>query len=711
MLFLLTLVFMVGALLCWHGFKVADRAEQGHGRLWLGEREISPSAALFGDQGEYLRVEASRAVAHTMRGGISVRVFGGAVLLLLLAFAWRMFQRNIQAQAVLQERLDASEHWNRLIFESSGEGFEVIGREGEVLCANPRAKEWLHGAADPAGVRWETLWKETTREAARSALEKARSGTAGHFRGLSLEGEDSPRWLDVTLLPFGGKEPGKVVAILRDITELLRVGQTCRVLFEQSSGAHLLFEENGVLECNAMAAMSLQQESRAALVGKRFTEFSREFQPDGSASLAMHAEQCRCALEKGECRYEWEFIRADGGEYLVELSLTPVTLEGRPIWLAVWGDVSDRKRAEAALVESERRFQSFMDHSPTVAFIKDAKGRYIYVNKPFEEQFGVSFEKQLKGKTDSVWLPEETACLIDGIDRTVIATGEPSRMHEVMPLGGADSTEWLLLRFPMQTAAGGQLIGGVGIDVTRQKQAERQLREREAQFRDLFDDAPVAYHELDNESRFTRINTTELTMLGYGAAEMVGRPIWDFMVDEAAADEIPIEIASQLRLQASQRTFRRKDGSTVPVLMRYRLITDAQGNVRGMRSTLQDISALKRTEQELRKAEEKFRGIFENATDGIFQSTPAGAFLSVNPALALLLGYESPEALVEEVRDIGTQLFVSQERRREMLELLARHGSVADFEAENYRRDGSVILVSARVRTVGRRCGCLARVT
>src|SRR5215218_4378377 len=106
----------------------------------------------------------------------------------------------------------------------------------------------------------------------------------------------------------------------------------------------------------------------------------------------------------------------------------------------------------------------------------------------------------------------------------------------------------------MGTASGRRLIGGVGIDISKQKSAERALREREAEFRDLFDDAPVAYHELDNDNRITRVNKTELGMLGYTAEEMVGRPVWDFIVEERSEDSIPVKMASEMHLEATQRT-------------------------------------------------------------------------------------------------------------------------------------------------------------
>ena len=94
--------------------------------------------------------------------------------------------------------------------------------------------------------------------------------------------------------------------------------------------------------------------------------------------------------------------------------------------LAVWHDLTERQRAEAALRESEERFQAFMNHSPAMAYIKDAEGRYVYINKIFADRFGVSMQS-LVGKTDFEWMPAEVARAVSENDRAVLSSGRSSR--------------------------------------------------------------------------------------------------------------------------------------------------------------------------------------------------------------------------------------------------------------------------------------------
>ncbi len=107
-----------------------------------------------------------------------------------------------------------------------------------------------------------------------------------------------------------------------------------------------------------------------------------------------------------------------------------------------------------------------------------------------------------------------------------------------------------------------------------------------------------------------------------------------------------------------------------------------------------------RAETALRHAEEKYRSIFERAMDGIFQSTPAGYYLSANPALARMYGYDSPQDLIKHLVAIDRQLYVDPDRRSEFITLMEHHHTVSDFESQIYRKDGSIIWIAENVHAV-----------
>src|SRR3984957_2230831 len=107
-----------------------------------------------------------------------------------------------------------------------------------------------------------------------------------------------------------------------------------------------------------------------------------------------------------------------------------------------------------------------------------------------------------------------------------------------------------------------------------------------------------------------------------------------------------------------------------------------------------------KTIQALRRAEQKYRSIFENATEGIFQTTQEGKYLSANPALARMYGYHSPGDLLADLTDISRQLYVDPDRRHKFTVAMRNDGQIQDFESQIYRRDGSVIWISESARAV-----------
>ncbi len=108
----------------------------------------------------------------------------------------------------------------------------------------------------------------------------------------------------------------------------------------------------------------------------------------------------------------------------------------------------------------------------------------------------------------------------------------------------------------------------------------------------------------------------------------------------------------------------------------------------------------RRAQEALREAEEKYRGIFENAVEGIFQSTVDGRFVMANPMMARIYGYDSPEELTRTLQNIEEQLYVEPTRREDLIRLMQRDGRVFEFEAQFYRKDGSKIWVSINARAV-----------
>jgi len=134
-----------------------------------------------------------------------------------------------------------------------------------------------------------------------------------------------------------------------------------------------------------------------------------------------------------------------------------------------------RQRAEASRRESERRFAQFMEHLPGVAFIKDAAGRYVFVNRAFERLFGRPTADYI-GKVDEQLWPAETAAQLRANDEQVLRTGEVLQTVEIIPQSGG-LHHWLATKFLILGGTGtAKVVAGIAIDITGRVRAEAELR-------------------------------------------------------------------------------------------------------------------------------------------------------------------------------------------------------------------------------------------
>src|SRR6185369_16335316 len=142
------------------------------------------------------------------------------------------------------------------------------------------------------------------------------------------------------------------------------------------------------------------------------------------------------------------------------------------------------------------------------------------------------------------------------------------------------------------------------------------------------------------------------------------------------------------------------DGSVRWVWERGTGVLNEEGKVIAIEGLIQDITERRKAVQAMREAEQRYRGLFNNAIEGIFRTTVDGQFLDANPALAHLYGFETPEELMAEMKDIGRQLYVDPQRREEFMRIVRARGSVSGFEAQVYRKNGDIIWISENARAV-----------
>ena len=283
--------------------------------------------------------------------------------------------------------------------------------------------------------------------------------------------------------------------------------------------------------------------------------------------------------------------------------------------LVTYEDITERKLAEQALRESEEKYRSLFEGSKDSHFITTQDGKFVDLNGAFVSLLGYGSKEELMNVE---------------VAQTYFNPEDRKRFQEIMAKRGAVEDFELDLKrkdgkkisvlFTVSTRKDtkGNVMGYRGTirDITERKQAEDALRKSEVRFRSLYDEAPVGYHEYNREARITSVNRRDLEILGYTAEEMIGQYIWNFNVEgESVRDQVLEKLAGTRPPGRSlERIYKRKDGTTFPVLIEDRLILDDKGAIQGIRCIIQDITERKKTEEALKRSEEESKRLAqENA--------------------------------------------------------------------------------------------------
>lgn len=273
-------------------------------------------------------------------------------------------ERTAQAEALeLQNRelllqaeaLERGEALFRSVVETAGSAIVGLDREGRVFEWN-REAETLYGVSRDEAIGQPYVNAFVTdrhRDEMQHGISEILAGRPlRNFVGTvkSRSGGRSTVLWNITPLRDGDGAPVHgLIAAGTDITERDASDERFRVLFERSSDAHLLYDDKGVIDCNDATLRMLRYSSREAVLGRSPVDLSPRRQPDGRLSIVVGEQMRRRARVQGFHRFEWVHVRADGVEFPVEITLTPVRLHGREVILSVWHDIAERKAVEDAL--------------------------------------------------------------------------------------------------------------------------------------------------------------------------------------------------------------------------------------------------------------------------------------------------------------------------------------------------------------------------
>lgn len=411
-------------------------------------------------------------------------------------------------------------------------------------------------------------------------------------------------------------------------------------------------------------------------------------------------------LGQGDLFHDILVIHDDAHLVPVEASVAPLySADGTVVGVqAILRDISERRRAEAALREAHHRLLNIIEFLPDATFVIDAKGRVIAWNRAIEELTGVAKE-EIVGKGDHAYAEaiygHRRDVLVDLIDSDV---SQPDPRYDYLQRDG----ETLVAEMSISTAYGGRggyfsataspLFDGSGRrtgaiesvrDVTARKLAERALRESEARFRDLAEQSFDVVFSSDVEGRITYISPSVERVAGYTPEQLIGTEWASYVISsEVTLVDTEQRVDRGETVEGLLFPVRRRDGAVAIIevnispVMRDGVVVGAQGIGR-------DVTERLAAEEALRESEQRFRDLFDGIPACCYTFDANGTILDWNRACTAVYGWKAEEAVGRPVYE----LIVSEEHAEAMQRTVAavfRGESFEGVELEARRVDGKV---------------------
>jgi PAS domain S-box-containing protein/putative nucleotidyltransferase with HDIG domain len=477
-----------------------------------------------------------------------------------------------------------------------------------------------------------------------------------------------------SFIPDSHGQPVEIVAVLHDITapkkaaDILRASEErLKTLFESAPDAYYLNDMEARLVDGNRAAEKLTGYKRKELIGKSFLELeliSADEFPKAMVLLDRNLD--------GQSTGPDEFVlkRKDGSLVNVEINTSPATINGQRLVLGSVRDISERKKAEETIAESESRYRLLAENLSDVIWIMDTNLRYTYMSPSVTSLRGYSVEEAMALSMEETTTPAslQTALRVMA-EAEAEGTGsnsQPSSVTLELELNCKDgSTVWVENKVTYLHDAEGRLTGyqGVSRDISERKKADETLRESEKRYRLLAENVSDVIWVTDMNLLPVYTSPSIARLLGYSTEESMARKMEDSLTPASLkrAAETFTNILS-LKEAAAQEAFGTrpleleficKDGSTIWTTTTVSVMRDPDGRPTGIMGVLHDISERKKSEDILRESEERLKILFEYAPDVYCLSTPEGTVLDANKAAFELLGYREEEVIGKTFMELG----------------------------------------------------------
>jgi len=602
-------------------------------------------------------------------------------------------------------QVTTSERLYRTLVEGARNCISLFDREGRFLAVNDNGLEALGWQKENLlGQRFSRIWPEDFQDRVDQTLNQVLlQGQQTSFEAPYIRPDGRTLTFQVDLNPVFERDMSVegFVCITNDITERKRAEEALREREAKLSS----------ILATAPVGIGLVYDRVIGEVNQRFCQMTG-YAPEellGKSSRFLYvtqedfdyvgSEKYRQIREHGLGTVETRLKRKDGTAIDILLSssyLVPGDPDSGVTFTAL--DITERKQAEEALIESEKRFRDVTENLQEWLWELDAEGRFTFVSPIVEQLLGYKPEELLGKHFYDNFIPEERERLKEKA-LPIFIKKQPFREFIETSLHKDGSRVFFSTSGVPMFDNMGKFLGyrGATTDITERKKAEEALAESEKRFRDVAESALEWVWEVDPEGKYTYASPVVEKLLGYKPEEMLDKHFYDLFIPEEREQLKEMAFATfaaKLPLREFINRNLHKDGRIVYLSTSGVPVLDKMGNLLGYRGADTDINERKKAEEALLESEEHFRQLFENAAD-ILILHDQGRIIDVNQQACLSLGYTREELLEMTIFDI--EVGFSKKYLLERWDRERNASGVIEVNGVYRRQDGSTFPAEIRV--------------
>ncbi|HOS26545.1 MAG TPA: PAS domain S-box protein [Deltaproteobacteria bacterium] len=574
-----------------------------------------------------------------------------------------------------RESARESEERYRALFDRSFYGVFIMDLEGRILDVNDIGLKMLGYRREHLGDLnfWNLISEDQAAAAAKAREELLRTGLQESTAEYRFKCRDGGHiWVEATsTVIYRGGHPYAVQGIARDITERKRAEdelksseERFRSLIQNASDIIVILSGDGLFSYESPSVERILQYPAGYLIGKSPQEF---IHPDDVPTVQRKLDDVYRIRNDGQPT-EFRMKRFDGSWiHLEAIGKNLIDFPGINGLVITARDITERKKAEEALRQSEERYRSILDNMQEAYYEVDLKGNFTFFNTAAMERLGYT-DEEMQGMNFHRIVDRQNARRVFETYHRVFTTGKPVTGFDWEVINKSGGRLPVAASVSLKYDAQGKPVGFSGVvrDITERKKAEEALRQSEERYRSILDNMQEAYYEVDLKGNFTFFNLPTMASLGYTVEEMQGMNYRRFADEENAQKLFEVYhrvFATGKSVTGFEWDATNKNGEKIPAEASVSLKYDAAGNPVGFKGIVRDISERRKAQDALRRSEEKYRNILESIHEAYIELDLAGNLVFFNDPCCKMLGYDRHELM-----GMSYRVFISPEAHQRMYE-------------------------------------------